>query len=77
MVDGENGFVVPYDALDTVADRLARLDDDPALRARMGTRGREIISKWWLNVSPLALSRRRDEPWRAVREATRSSHVHC
>jgi glycosyltransferase involved in cell wall biosynthesis len=44
--DGENGYLVNHDDLDEIADRLARVDDDPALRARMAERSREIISEW-------------------------------
>lgn len=44
--DGENGFCASFDALDEIAARLAQLDDDAALRARMGARSREIIADW-------------------------------
>jgi glycosyltransferase involved in cell wall biosynthesis len=41
--DGEDGFLVDAGATDDLADRLARLARDPALRARMGKRGRERV----------------------------------
>jgi glycosyltransferase involved in cell wall biosynthesis len=41
--DGINGFVVPIQDPDAVADRLKRLIDDPALRERMGREGRRIF----------------------------------
>ncbi len=41
--DGEDGFLVEAGATDDLADRLGRLARDPALRARMGRRGRERV----------------------------------
>jgi glycosyltransferase involved in cell wall biosynthesis len=41
--DGEDGFLVEVGATDDLADRLAQLAGDPALRARMGKRGRERV----------------------------------
>jgi glycosyltransferase involved in cell wall biosynthesis len=46
VLDGENGYLVAPDDLDEIADRLARLDDDPALRARMTERSSAIIAEW-------------------------------
>jgi glycosyltransferase involved in cell wall biosynthesis len=37
--DGETGFVVPVGDVDALADRVAQLRDDPALRARFGEVG--------------------------------------
>jgi glycosyltransferase involved in cell wall biosynthesis len=41
--DGEDGFLVEAGATDDLADRLGRLARDPALRARMGTLGRDRV----------------------------------
>jgi glycosyltransferase involved in cell wall biosynthesis len=41
--DGEDGFLVAAGATDDLADRLALLARDPALRARMGKHGRERV----------------------------------
>jgi glycosyltransferase involved in cell wall biosynthesis len=41
--DGEDGFLVDPGAVGDLADRLARLAADPALRARMGAAGRERV----------------------------------
>ncbi len=41
--DGEDGFLVEPGATDELADRLARLAHDPALRERMGKQGRERV----------------------------------
>jgi glycosyltransferase involved in cell wall biosynthesis len=41
--DGDDGFLVEAGATDDLADRLGRLARDPALRARMGKRGRERV----------------------------------
>ena len=41
--DGEDGFLVEAGATDDLADRLGRLARDPALRARMGKKGRERV----------------------------------
>ena len=41
--DGEDGFLVEAGATGDLADRLGRLARDPALRARMGKKGRERV----------------------------------
>jgi len=41
--DGDTGLLVDVDDPSALADALARLIDDPALRARMGARGREVV----------------------------------
>jgi glycosyltransferase involved in cell wall biosynthesis len=41
--DGEDGYLVEAGATDDLADRLAQLAGDPALRARMGKQGRERV----------------------------------
>jgi glycosyltransferase involved in cell wall biosynthesis len=41
--DGEDGFLVEAGATDDLAERLGRLARDPALRARMGKKGRERV----------------------------------
>jgi glycosyltransferase involved in cell wall biosynthesis len=41
--DGEDGFLVEAGATDELADRLARLARDPALRDLMGKRGRKRV----------------------------------
>jgi glycosyltransferase involved in cell wall biosynthesis len=41
--DGEDGFLVEPGATDELADRLAQLARDPALRERMGKQGRERV----------------------------------
>jgi L-malate glycosyltransferase len=42
--EGENGFLVPPGAPAALARRLLDLLRDPALRKRMGERGREIVA---------------------------------
>jgi glycosyltransferase involved in cell wall biosynthesis len=40
---GETGFLVRPGDLDTLAERLVQLGQDPALRERLGARGREFV----------------------------------
>lgn len=45
--DGVDGFLVEAGAIDDLAERLARLAADPALRERMGAAGRErVVSRY-------------------------------
>jgi glycosyltransferase involved in cell wall biosynthesis len=44
--DGGNGYLVGHDDLDGIAERLSRIDDDPALRERMAHRSSAIIADW-------------------------------
>lgn len=41
--DGENGFLIPPKDPEALARAMKLLIDDPLLRARMGSRGREIV----------------------------------
>lgn len=45
VIDGETGLRVPARDPAALADALARLLQDPPLRARMGTRGRELAQE--------------------------------
>ncbi len=40
ITDGDEGFLVPVGDADALADRIARLATNPALRTRQGTHGR-------------------------------------
>jgi glycosyltransferase involved in cell wall biosynthesis len=42
VVDGDNGFLVPVQSVDALADAMARFITDPTLAARMGRRGRHL-----------------------------------
>jgi glycosyltransferase involved in cell wall biosynthesis len=43
VTEGEDGFLVDVGDVDAIADALAQLARDPALRERMGERGRELV----------------------------------
>ncbi|MEY9963672.1 phosphatidylinositol alpha-1,6-mannosyltransferase [Streptacidiphilus sp. MAP12-16] len=47
VLEGETGFVVPGHGLDALTDRLLTLLQDPALRARLGARGRAWVEQSW------------------------------
>lgn len=46
VLDGENAFIYPAGDARVLAEQLDRLVADPALRARMAERSREIIATW-------------------------------
>ena len=46
VLDGDNAFVYPAGDADALAAFMERLVADPALRARMAQRSREIIGTW-------------------------------
>jgi glycosyltransferase involved in cell wall biosynthesis len=41
--DGETGYLVELDDAGALADRLEQLHRDPALRERLGARGRQVV----------------------------------
>ncbi len=43
--DGKNGFLVPVKNAEALADRIAQLLSDGALRTRMGMKGRELVER--------------------------------
>ncbi len=45
VIEGETGFVVPPRDAGALADRMARMLDDKALRARMGANGRALVER--------------------------------
>jgi len=47
VLEGETGYVVPGRDLSALTDRLVTLLLDPALRARLGARGREWVEQNW------------------------------
>jgi glycosyltransferase involved in cell wall biosynthesis len=47
--EGENGYIVPHHDTAALALALARLVEDPVLRARFGRRSLEIIQNWGLD----------------------------
>lgn len=55
--DGETGYLVPANDPSALAERLAALRDDPALRARMGAAGRDhaVTSYTWDRNATLML----------------------
>lgn len=42
VIDGENGFLVPVQSVDALAEAMAYFITDPTLAARMGHRGRQL-----------------------------------
>lgn len=47
---GENGFIYPVGDVDALTHALRMLLGDPALRARMGTRSREIVASYSFDI---------------------------
>lgn len=47
VLDGETGWVVPGTAPADVADRVTALLEDPDLRRRLGSRGRQWVEESW------------------------------
>lgn len=47
VLDGETGYVVRGGSAEESADRIVTLLQDPALRRRMGERGREWVEERW------------------------------
>ncbi|MGK5630489.1 glycosyltransferase family 4 protein [Streptomyces sp. URMC 123] len=47
VLDGETGWVVPGGSPDAAAERIVALLGDPALRRRMGERGRAWVEERW------------------------------
>lgn len=45
VVDGDNGFLVPVQAVDELASAMMRFIEEPGLAARMGTRSRTIAEE--------------------------------
>ena len=62
VAEGESGFLVPINDSVALADRIAMLLKDRALREKMGGRGREIylerftIERFWRNLEEAFLS---------------------
>jgi len=42
-LDGQTGFLIPPRDLAALAERIARLADDPSLRRRLGSKGRDFV----------------------------------
>ncbi|MFJ4683284.1 glycosyltransferase family 4 protein [Streptomyces sp. NPDC088789] len=47
VLDGETGWVVRGGSVEETADRVVALLEDPALRRRMGERGRQWVEEKW------------------------------
>jgi len=45
--DNETGFLVPVGDLLSVSHRLEELVEQPHIRERLGTRGRELVKEWF------------------------------
>jgi glycosyltransferase involved in cell wall biosynthesis len=43
--EGENGFLVPYEDVQPIADHLIRLSQLPALRSQLGSTGRSMVER--------------------------------
>jgi glycosyltransferase involved in cell wall biosynthesis len=70
ITDGETGFLVPSDDVDTLAAKLAELKADPRRSAAMGKRGRKLaVGRYsaermmasYMDIYETLLSRRESE----------------
>lgn len=49
--EGDNGYLIPGDDIEVLADKLSRLINDKSLRERMGARSRELACQYdWNNI---------------------------
>ena len=69
--DGVSGFVVPFDAIEDLADRLVRLARSPALRRKLGGAGYERVTAQYASAG---LADRLLAVYRAA--AQQSAYVH-
>lgn len=66
VLEGRNGFVVPYDDLDALAQAIARVVQDADLRRRLGAGSLEVIAEWTYDAGAAGIME-------AVRRAVGSS----
>ncbi len=72
VIDGETGLLVEKEDADGLATALRRLRDDPALRVRLGRRGREV-AKACFTVEHMSTSYER--LWQEVLSAPRAPRL--
>jgi glycosyltransferase involved in cell wall biosynthesis len=61
--DGENGFIVPFDDVQGIADHMIRLSQTPQLGSQIGSTGRSIVEE---KYSFNRLSQNLEEVYRAI-----------
>ena len=67
VTDGIEGFLVPVERPEAMADRFARLCDNPALRERMGQAGQEkVFAEYDISV----MVRKVEDEYRRILEST-------
>lgn len=44
--DGDNGYVIPFEDVESLSNYMVRIAKDPDLRKRLGCRSLEVITDW-------------------------------
>jgi glycosyltransferase involved in cell wall biosynthesis len=72
VLDGVNGFRTPFGDIDAFVEKVGKLVEDPALRARMGRAAVQLVRQ---RFDIRTVARRYEQVYRSVLEANRNGAV--